>query len=65
MVVLTVLNVDLGLVVHVYLLYIRNTSTIYHNLISFVDDTRIYTKIHDVSDCNLLQQDLNHIYDNH
>ena len=33
------------------------------NLISFSDDTRIYTKIHDVSDCNLLQQDLNHIYD--
>ena len=33
------------------------------NLISFADDTLIYTKIHDVSDCNLLQQDLNHIYD--
>ena len=33
------------------------------NLISFADDTRIYTKINDVSDCNLLQQDLNHIYD--
>ena len=35
------------------------------NLISFADDTRIYTKIHDVSDCNLLQQDRNrnHIYD--
>ena len=33
------------------------------NLISFADDTRIYTQIHDVSDCNLLQQDLNHIYD--
>ena len=33
------------------------------NLIGFADDTRIYTKIHDVSDCNLLQQDLNHIYD--
>ena len=33
------------------------------NLISFADDSRIYTKIHDVSDCNLLQQDLNHIYD--
>ena len=33
------------------------------NLISFADDTRIYTKIHDVSDCNLLQQDLYHIYD--
>ena len=32
------------------------------NLISFADDTRIYTKIHDVSDCNLLQ-DLNYIYD--
>ena len=32
------------------------------NLISFADDTRIYTKIHDVSDCNILQQDLNHIY---
>ena len=33
------------------------------NLISFADDTRIYTKIHDVSYCNLLQQDLNPIYD--
>ena len=31
------------------------------NLISFANDTQIYTKIHDVSDCNLLQQDLNHI----
>ena len=31
------------------------------NLISFADDTRIYTKIHDVSDCNQLQQDLNHM----
>ena len=33
------------------------------NLICFADDTQIYTKIHDVSDCNLLQQDINHIYD--
>ena len=33
------------------------------NLIRFIYDTRIYTKIHDVSDCNLLQQDLSHIYD--
>ena len=33
------------------------------NLISFAYDTRIYTKIHDISDCNLLQQDINHIYD--
>ena len=33
------------------------------NLISLADDTQIYTKIHDASDCNLLQQDLNHIYD--
>ena len=33
------------------------------NLMSFADDTRIYTKIHDVSDCNLLQQDRNYIYD--
>ena len=33
------------------------------NLIRFADDTRIYTKIRDVSDCNLLQQDLNHIND--
>ena len=34
-----------------------------YNLISFADDTQIYTKIHDVFNCNLLQQDLNHIYD--
>ena len=33
------------------------------NLISFADDTRMYTIIHVVSDCSLLQQDLNHIYD--
>ena len=33
------------------------------NLISFADDTQIYTQIHDISDCNLLQQYLNHIYD--
>ena len=33
------------------------------NHISFADDTQIYTQIHDVSDCNLLQQDLNLIYD--
>ena len=33
------------------------------NLISFADDSGINTKIHDVSDCNLLQQYLNHIYD--
>ena len=33
------------------------------NLISFADDTRIYTNIDYVPDCNLLQQDLNHIYD--
>ena len=33
------------------------------NLISFADDTQIYTKIDDVTDCNTLQQDLNHVYD--
>ena len=33
------------------------------NLISFADDIRMYTKINDVSDCNLLQEDLNHMYD--
>ena len=33
------------------------------NLISFADDTQIYSKIDDVTDCNTLQQDLNHIYD--
>ena len=33
------------------------------NLISLADDTRIYTKIHDASDCNILQQDLNNVYD--
>ena len=33
------------------------------NLISFADDTRIYSKIYDVTDCNTLQQDLNHVYD--
>ena len=33
------------------------------NLINLADDTQIYIKIYDVSDCNLLQQDINHIYD--
>ena len=33
------------------------------NVVSFADDTRIYTKIHDALDCDLLQQDLNHVYD--
>ena len=33
------------------------------NLISFADDTQIYSKINDVTDCNTLQQDLNHVYD--
>ena len=32
-------------------------------LISFADDTRIYSKIADVSDCDNLQFDLNMIYD--
>ena len=32
-------------------------------LISFADDTRIYSKINDVTDCNTLQQDFNHVYD--
>ena len=32
------------------------------NLKSFADDTQIYTKIYDVTDCNTLQQDLNHEY---
>ena len=40
-----------------------NNDIFESNLNSFADDTRIYAKIHDVSDCNLLQQDLNHIYD--
>ena len=33
------------------------------NLIIFADDTRIYSKINDVTDCDTLQQDLNHVYD--
>ena len=33
------------------------------NLVSFTDDTRIYIKAHEVTDCDLLQQDLNHVYD--
>ena len=33
------------------------------NLISFADNTQIYTKIDDVTDCNTLQQDLNHVCD--
>ena len=33
------------------------------NLISFADDTRIYPKINDVTDCDTLQQNLNNVYD--
>ena len=33
------------------------------NLISFADDIRIYSKINYVTDCDTLQQDLNHVYD--
>ena len=33
------------------------------NLISVADDTRIYSKIDDVTDCNTLLQDLNHVHD--
>ena len=33
------------------------------NLISFAEDTRIYSQINDVTDCDTLQQDLNHVYD--
>ena len=40
---------------------IKNISE--SNLRSFADDTRIYSKIDDVTDCNTLQQDLNHVYD--
>ena len=32
-------------------------------VISFSDDTQIYSKIGDVTDCNTLQQYLNHVYD--
>ena len=32
-------------------------------LISFAVDTRIYTKIQDVTDYNPLQQNRNHVYD--
>ena len=46
-----------------FLIMIINKDISESNLISFADDTQTYTKIHDVSDCNLLQQDLNHIYD--
>ena len=35
------------------------------NLISFADDTQIYTKIYYVTDCNTLQQDLNHVMIGH
>ena len=33
------------------------------NFIRFADDTRIYSKIDNVTDCNTLQQDLYHVYD--
>ena len=38
-----------------------NNDVSQSHLISFADVSPIYTKIHDVTDCNLLQQDLNHI----
>ena len=40
-----------------------NKDILESNLISFADDTRIYSKINDVTDCDTLQQDLNHVYD--
>ena len=40
-----------------------NKDTSSSKLISFADDTRIYSKIADVSDCDNLQYDLNMIYD--
>ena len=33
------------------------------NIVSFADDTRIYLKNQDVTDCDRLRQDLNHVYD--
>ena len=32
------------------------------NIVCFADETRIYTKLYDVTDCDILQKDLNHVY---
>ena len=53
----------LGLLLFLIMIADINKYISESNLISFADDTQINTKIHDVSDCNLLQQDFNHIYD--
>ena len=33
------------------------------NLVSFADDTRLYSGVGDVTDCVNLQLDLNYVYD--
>ena len=53
----------LGLLLFLIMLADINKDISESNLISFADDTRIYPKINDVTDCNTLQQDLNHVYD--
>ena len=45
------------------LLFLIMLADIDKNLISFADNTHIYTKIDDVTAGNTLQQDQNHVYD--
>ena len=53
----------LGLILFLIMLADINKHISESNLISFADDTRIYTKIDDVTYFNTLQQDLNRVYD--
>ena len=52
----------LGTLLFLIILADINKDASESNLISLADDTRIYTKIDDLTDCNTLQQDLNHVF---
>ena len=55
-------KLDHGIILHkLKALWITDISESY--LISFTDNTQTYTKNDYVTDCNTLQQDLNHVYD--
>jgi len=52
----------LGPLLFIIMLADINKEITVSNLISFADDTRVYSKIDSVDDCDVLQSDLNSIY---
>ena len=52
----------LGPLLFIIMLADINKDITVSNLISFADDTRVYSKIDSVDDCDVLQSDLNSIY---